>query len=150
MHAVAVAEAVGDLEADLTAGDFDGAFEDDGGGGAVDVVVAVDFHGLGVADGALDAGDGEVHIAEEEGVVEVVEGGGEEAPGGAEEENPRAQRIWATALGMPSAVESAAMRDASVSGSCQRECRVKPNCTTSSREDASRWKGKHWATNEHE
>ena len=37
---------------------LDGGLEEDGGGGAVDVVVAVDEDGLGGADGLLDAGDG--------------------------------------------------------------------------------------------
>ncbi len=49
---------------------FDGGLEEDGGGGAVDVVVAVDEDGFGGADGLLDAGYGDVHAEHEHGVVE--------------------------------------------------------------------------------
>jgi hypothetical protein len=52
LHAVALADAVGDVVGDLRGlflgGDaLDGGLEEDGGGGAVDVVVAVDEDGFG-------------------------------------------------------------------------------------------------------
>ena len=83
LHAIAFADAMGDVVGDLggTAGRrdaLDGGLEEDGGGGAVDVVVAVDEDGLAGVDGLLDAGDGFTHAEEKEGVVEGVEGGGEE------------------------------------------------------------------------
>ena len=83
LHAVAFADSVGDVVGDLRGtigwGDaLDGGLEEDGGDGAVDVVVAVDEDGLGGCDGVLDAGDGGGHAEKEKGVVEIVEGRGEE------------------------------------------------------------------------
>ena len=84
LHAVAFADAVGDVVGDAGGSVFggyalDGGLEEDGGGGAVDVVVAVDEDGLGGGYGLLDAGDGGAHAEHEERVVEVFEGGVEEA-----------------------------------------------------------------------
>ena len=83
LHAVTLAEAMGDVVGDLGGaggvGDaLDGGLEQDGGGGAVDVVVAVDEDGLTGLDGAFDAGDGFGHAEQEVGIVEMVEGGCEE------------------------------------------------------------------------
>ena len=61
---------------------LDGGFEEDGGGGAVDVVVAVDEDRFAGADGALDAGDGDIHAEHEHRIEEMVEGWGEEGFGG--------------------------------------------------------------------
>ena len=41
----------------------------------------MNLHGLVIANGALDASDGAVHIAQQEGVVQVIEGGSKETPG---------------------------------------------------------------------
>ena len=87
LHAVAFAEAVRDVVGDAGRGffggdSFDGGLEEDGGGGAVDVVVAVDEDGLAGADGPLDARHGHVHAEHEHGVDEVVDGWGEEGAGG--------------------------------------------------------------------
>ena len=87
LHAVAFAQAVGDVVGDdggsVFGGDpFDGGLEQDGGGGSVDVVVAVDEDGFAGADGVLDAGYGQVHAQHEHGVDEVVEGWVEEGLGG--------------------------------------------------------------------
>ena len=83
LHSVAFAEAVRDVIGDEGGGvfggdSFDGGFEEDGGGGAVDVVVAVDEDGFAGADGTLDADYGDVHAEHEHGVDEVVDCGGEE------------------------------------------------------------------------
>jgi len=72
-HAVAFFEAVRDVEADFASQHFNRRFEEDGGGGAVYVVVAVYKDGLVVLDRLLHAGDGGLHAAHQVGVVEVVE-----------------------------------------------------------------------------
>src|SRR6266704_3221915 len=61
---------------------FDSGFEQDGGGGSIDVVVAVDENGLAGSDGMLYAGYGQVHAEHECGVDEVVDGWGKERLGG--------------------------------------------------------------------
>lgn len=60
---------------------LDGGLEEDGGGRAVYVVIAVDEDGLGAGDGELDAGYGGSHAEEEVGGVEVVQGGVKEGFG---------------------------------------------------------------------
>ena len=86
LHAVALAQAVRDVERD-DGGLFgrcdalDGGLEQHRGGGAVNVVVAIDEDGFGVADRALNAGDRTRHAKQEEGIVEVVQGGIEEVEG---------------------------------------------------------------------
>ena len=52
---------------------LDGGLEQDGGGGAVDVVVAVDEDGFGGEDGGEDAFDGSGHSEELGRVMELVE-----------------------------------------------------------------------------
>src|SRR6202012_3367854 len=52
-HAVAFAKTVRDVETDFAAEHFNGCFEQDGGGGAVYVVVAVDEDRLAALDGLL-------------------------------------------------------------------------------------------------
>src|ERR1039458_2121966 len=54
LHAVAVAEAMGDVKSDVAAQHFDGGFEQDDGNGAVDVVVAIEEDGLARGDGAVE------------------------------------------------------------------------------------------------
>ncbi len=87
LHAVAFAQAVGDVVGDdggfVFGGDpLDGSLEEDGGGGAVDVVIAVDEDWFGGPDRPLDAGYGQVHAEHEHGVVEIVDGWVEEGLGG--------------------------------------------------------------------
>jgi len=71
LKSVALAEAVGNVKAGFAAEHLDGGFEKDDGGGAVDVVVAVEEDGFFVADGALKAFDGGGHAEHEKGIVEV-------------------------------------------------------------------------------
>ena len=73
VHAVAVAETIRNLEADRAARHFNGTLQDDRRGSAIHVVVAVDLHRLAVVDGALNARHGAIHIAQQEGIVQVVE-----------------------------------------------------------------------------
>lgn len=60
---------------------IDGGLEQDGGGGAVHVVVAVDEDRLAESDGLLDAVYGAIHAEHEVGWMEVVERGVEEGFG---------------------------------------------------------------------
>ena len=70
-HAVAFADAVRDVVADVGGdaehgGDaLDGGLQEHGGDGAVDVVVAVDEDGFGGEEGSADAVDGFVHAEHE-------------------------------------------------------------------------------------
>ena len=87
LDAVPFAQAMGDVIRDdcrsvWRRDSFDGRLEQDGRGGAVYVVVAVDKDGLGLRDGFLDAGDGGSHAEQESGVVQVVERGLKEVFGG--------------------------------------------------------------------
>ncbi len=81
LHAVAVAQAMGNMKADDAAKHFDGGFEQDDGDGAVDVVVAVEEDGLARGDGAFEALDGGGHAEHEKGIVEVGRLGIEEGEG---------------------------------------------------------------------
>jgi hypothetical protein len=63
-------------------GEFKGLFENDGGGDAIDVVVAVDFYFFVLGESLAEAFHGAIHVFEEEGVVEVFEAGIEEVSGG--------------------------------------------------------------------
>ena len=103
-------DVVGDLGGLAGRGDaLDGGFEENGGGGAVDVVVAVDEDGLGVGDGTLDAGDGSGHAEEQVGVVEVVEGWGlRKRRAAASSRMPRATRRAAAGNGQPKAASAVA------------------------------------------
>jgi hypothetical protein len=69
------------MEADFAAEHFDCGLEQDYGGGAVDVVVAVEKDRLMLRDGLLKAGDGCVHAKHLHGVVEMGEFGVEEGEG---------------------------------------------------------------------
>src|SRR5438445_4661600 len=76
LHAVTFAQAVGDVVGNdggrvFGSDPLDGGLEEDGGGGAVYVVVAVDEDRLAGANGLLDAGYGQVHAEHEHGVVEI-------------------------------------------------------------------------------
>ena len=81
LHAVALADAVRDVVGDLLglvrfkrqADALDGGLEQDGGGGAVDVVVAVDEDGFGGADRGKDAGYGFRHAKKLGGRMELVD-----------------------------------------------------------------------------
>jgi hypothetical protein len=87
-HAVAFADAVRNVITDVGCdgegggGALDGGLEENGGDGAVDVVVAVDKDGLAREQGAADAVDGGAHAVHRVGVVEVGELGREEAARG--------------------------------------------------------------------
>ncbi len=65
LHAVAVAEAMRNVEANVTAEHFDGGFEKDDGDGAVNVVIAIEKDGLTRGDGALETIDGNGHAEHE-------------------------------------------------------------------------------------
>ena len=81
-HAVALAEPVGDVEADVaSAEEFYGGLEQDYGDGAVHVVVAVDKDGFAFGDGGPDPGDGGGHAGHGIRVEEMVEAGMEKATG---------------------------------------------------------------------
>jgi hypothetical protein len=105
LHAVAFAEAVGDVVGDdggriFGRGAFDGGFEKNGGGGAVDVVVAVDEDGFSGADCMLDAGYGHVHAEHKHGAVQIIDGGFEEGLSGsglrdASREDECGDGVWA-------------------------------------------------------
>ena len=82
LHAVAVAETMGDVVAGGAAENLDGGFEQDNRGGAVDVIVAVDEDRLARRDGLLDARDGGGHAVQSVGVEQVVESGMEKLRGG--------------------------------------------------------------------
>ncbi len=84
LHAVAFAEAVGNVEADVAcrvgpADHFDRGLEQDDGDGAIDVVVAVDENWLTIRDGGLDSGNGDGHSGHAVGVEKMIEAGIEEA-----------------------------------------------------------------------
>ncbi len=57
-HAVAFADAVRHVVLDLAAAEFERGLEDDDGGGAVNVVVAIDKDGFVALDGGAQAVDG--------------------------------------------------------------------------------------------
>src|SRR5579885_3219576 len=78
-HAVAFAKAMGDVETDFSAHHFNGCLENDRGGCAVHVVIAVNEDGFMPAYGLANPDDGGIHAEHVVGVVEVVELGVEEA-----------------------------------------------------------------------
>ena len=69
------------MEARFAAEHFDGGFEQDDGGGAVDVVVAIEQDGFVGGDGALETVDGGGHAEHEKGIVELGYFGVEESEG---------------------------------------------------------------------
>jgi hypothetical protein len=71
LHAVAVAQAVRDMKADVSAQHFDCGFEQDYSDSAVNVVVAIEKNGFSRDDGAFEALDSNGHPEHEEGIVEV-------------------------------------------------------------------------------
>ena len=81
LHAVAFAQAMGNVKAGDAAEHFDGGLEQHDGDGAVHVVVAVEKDRLMCGDGALEAIDGGGHAEHEEGIVEVRGFGIEEGEG---------------------------------------------------------------------
>ena len=81
LHAVAIAQAMGNVKADFTAQHFDGGLEQDDGDGAVDVVVAIEKDGLVCRDGAFEALDRNGHSEHEEGIVKMRRLGVEEGEG---------------------------------------------------------------------
>ncbi len=81
-HVVAVANAVRDMEVGGAAAEFDGSLQDDDGGGAVHVVVAVDEDGFFALDGGIEPVDRRLHAAHQIGRVKMSERGREKARGG--------------------------------------------------------------------
>src|SRR5205085_10399628 len=81
-HAVAVLETVGNVKIGDAAGDLDGALENDDGGGAVDIVIAVDKNFLFIANGARQTFESAIHAAQGERIVEIVERRAKKTPGG--------------------------------------------------------------------
>ena len=77
-HAVAFADAVRHVELDLAAAELERGLEDDDGGGAVDVVVAIDKDGFAALDGGAQALDGGAQSGHEIGRMEMGERGREE------------------------------------------------------------------------
>ena len=71
LEAVALAKAMGDVKADHAAEHLDGGLEQDDGGGAVHIVVAIEQDGLVELDGLFEAQYGRVHAEHELRVVEV-------------------------------------------------------------------------------
>ena len=61
LHAVALAQAVGHMEIDLAAEHLERRLEQDDGGGAIHVIVAIDEDGLLGCDRRLHPGDGRGH-----------------------------------------------------------------------------------------
>ena len=74
LEAIPLAEAVGDMKPDEIASGacehFNGGLEQDNGGGAVDVVVAVEEDGFARGDGGFEAMDRSCHAEHEKGIVE--------------------------------------------------------------------------------
>ena len=81
LQAVALAQPVGHVKARHAAEHLDGRLEQDDGGGAVHVVVAVEQHRLAVRDGPLQPFDGRGHAQHEEWIVKMSEFGIEEGEG---------------------------------------------------------------------
>ena len=71
LQAVALANAMRHVEAHHAAEHLDGGFEQDDGGGAVDVVIAVEQNRLARGDGLLQAVRGGLHAQHEKGIVKV-------------------------------------------------------------------------------
>ena len=71
LHAIAVAQAMRNVKADVTAEHLDGSLEKDYSDSAVDVVVAIEEDRLPRGDGAFETIDGSGHAEHQEGIVEV-------------------------------------------------------------------------------
>ncbi len=82
LHAVAVAQAMRDVEADGATENLDSGLEQNDGGSAVDVVVAVDEDRFTRGDGLLDTFDRDSHPVERIWIEQVVQRGMEELRGG--------------------------------------------------------------------
>jgi hypothetical protein len=72
-HAVAFAEAVRDVETDRAAEHLNGCFEQNGGGGAIDVIVAIDEDRFAALDGLLHAGDSGGHAVHAVGIEKMIQ-----------------------------------------------------------------------------
>jgi len=81
-HAVAIAQTVGHEERCNAAGHFDGFFQDDDGGGAIHIVIAVDEDALTGGDSAAQPLDGRGHAAQFAGGMQVIERRAQKAAGG--------------------------------------------------------------------
>ena len=120
-HAVAFADAVRHVELDLAAAELDRGLEDDDGGGAVHVVVAVDKDGLAALDGGSQALDGGTQSGHEIRRVEMCERGREEFAGPVAGSRYRGQPAASQSTGRVRLRESdARYRGGSDSRRCQR------------------------------
>ena len=84
LQSVALTKAVGNMKANKIVGaaeHFNGSFQQDDGGGAVHVVIAVEQNGFMRGDGPFQPLDGRCHSRHQEGIVEVGELGVEESRG---------------------------------------------------------------------
>ena len=99
LQPVAVAHALGKKVDDVAAEHFERASQDDRGGDAVDVVVAVDRDLLALRDRALQPRNGDVHARQPKRIVQVIERGIQEPRGHfgvaepAHAEQPRDRRM---------------------------------------------------------
>ncbi len=78
-HSVAIAQAVWDVEGRFAAQQFDSFFQDDDGAGAIDVVVAVKQDRFVLGDSAMQAFNGQIHVFESMGGMQIGQSGGEKA-----------------------------------------------------------------------
>ena len=102
LHAVAIAQAVRDVEADeipWAAEHFDCGFEQNHGDCSVDVVVAVEQDRFTRGDGALDAIDGAIHAEHQIWIVEMGGFGIEESEGLSSRGNAAPQQKLGEGLG---------------------------------------------------
>ena len=72
-HTVAFAETMRDVKTDFAAEHFNGCFEQNGGGGAIDVIVAVDQDRLSALYGLLNARNGGGHAEHAVGIEEMIQ-----------------------------------------------------------------------------
>jgi len=88
---VALADAMRDMEIGSAAAEFEGGLENDDGGGAIDVVVAVDEHFFFALDSSFQAIEGRFHTGHCQRVVQMIERRGKKMCGGLWLFNPAAE-----------------------------------------------------------
>ncbi len=72
-HVVAFADAVGHMETGCAAREFNGCFENDDRGRAIDVIVAIDQHLFFALNGCFQAVEGRFHPGHLERIVQMIE-----------------------------------------------------------------------------
>ena len=120
LHAVAFADAVRHVEVGAAAAQLDRGFQNDDGGGAVHVVVAVDEDLLAVGDGAAQALGGLVHAEHQVRRVQVIEFRIQELVRVFGGRMPRATSRRAIAGGSLASAASRVTCSSSADRSCQR------------------------------